>query len=287
MSNQFTVSGAREQRLALPDGRMLAIAEYGPPDGVPLVFVAGAGSSRAMNAYGPAAAGRNVRMITFDRPGLGESTWDPRKSLSSVAEDLGFALERIRVSLPLALANSQGAPFALAGTAAGLFRRTALVSPADEVAHPEVRKRLSGDQAGFVASVADEPEAMARHLSAFDADGMFDFVLSGAAPSDAIVFDRPDFRVLFRRALEEGFAQGGTGYAQDTILASSPWSIDPAAVKDVQIWFGADDSAHSPDLGSTLARRFAAERYVVDGIGGALLWSRTGMILDRLLDAGP
>lgn len=281
---EFSSDPDREHLVGLPDGRTLAIAEYGPQSGRPVVFIAGAGSSRHMNAHGAAARARDVRMITFDRPGLGRSTPHPDKTLATVAIDVGHALRHLGVERPAAIANSQGAPFGLAAAGAGLFSRLALVSPADEIAHPAIRAMLPEESARFVSQIDADPNGMARFLSGFDAAGLFDFVMSGASASDDDVFADPDFVALFRRALDEGFAQGGAGYAQDTLLASRRWDLPEGLRTPVRIWFGADDRSHSPDLGATMAQRFGATRTTVEGVGGALLWTRTGDILDRLLE---
>lgn len=284
MEQQFADRSDREHLVDLPDGRVLAASEYGREDGVPVVFFAGAASSRAMNAHGVAARSRGVRMIAFDRPGLGASTLDPAKSLASVAADLAVLLRVLEVRAPHAIANSQGAPFALAAAAAGVVGPTALVSPADEIGSPALRALLAPETAAFASRIAAAPEEMLGVLSSFDADAMLDLVVSGAAASDAPVFASAPFRSVFRRALLEGFAQGGRGYAQDTIIASSPWGVALPLPGRLDIWFGADDTSHSPDLGATLARRTGARRHVVEGVGGSLLWARTGEILDRLLD---
>ncbi|WP_203136928.1 alpha/beta fold hydrolase [Microbacterium sp. JZ31] len=273
----------REHRITLPDGRVLALGEYGAADGIPVIFFAGAASSRTMNVYGDAAAVRSVRLITFDRPGLGASSPDPAKSAQSVAADLDHALARIDVHSPVAFANSQGAAFGLATAARGIFSRIALVSPADELAHPGLSALLTADVATFVNRIATDERSMREVLSSFTAESMMNFVFSGAAPSDAEVFGDDDFRRLYRTALDEGFAQGGAGYAQDTIIASTPWRIPEQSVGDVRIWFGADDTSHSPDQGEQLAQRCSAMRRVVSGVGGALAWTHTAEILDDLL----
>jgi hypothetical protein len=60
--------------------------------------------------------------------------------------------------------------------------------------------------------------------------------------------------------------------------------VDGPGKGTLDIWFGADDTSHSPDLGATLSSRFGAHRTVVDNIGGSLLWVKTGEILDRLMN---
>jgi pimeloyl-ACP methyl ester carboxylesterase len=65
--------------VTLPDGRQLAYAEFGKPDGHPVVYFHGGASSRLeplllgdelINQYG-------IRLIVPDRPGMGQSDFQP------------------------------------------------------------------------------------------------------------------------------------------------------------------------------------------------------------------
>src|SRR5690606_41060690 len=69
-------------RVALP------IAEYGDPDGAPVLFMPGAASGRRMSFGGTLPHRRRIRLISIHRPGLGASTPDPEKTLRSVGADL-------------------------------------------------------------------------------------------------------------------------------------------------------------------------------------------------------
>ena len=130
--------------------------------------------------------------------------------------------------------------------------------------------------------MAAAPEQAAAHFAGFSAESFFDFVLGDPPPSDAPVFGDPGFRGLLRAVLDEGFRQGSAGYARDTALAMLPWQLDLGAIDvPVAVLFGSDDTTHSPDLGATLATRIStAERLVVPGVGGSLLWARPDLVLD-------
>ncbi|MET0694061.1 MAG: alpha/beta hydrolase [Propionibacteriaceae bacterium] len=275
----------RTGEVELPDGRRLAYAEYGDLDGTPMLFVPGAATSSRMN-FGPVAlAERGVRLISLDRPGLGHSSPAPTGTLLSFAEDVGVLLERLAVGRVPAVANSQGAPFGLACAQTEVISALALVSPADEVAYEPVRQQLLPDLQRLVEEVGQDPEAAEGRFAAFTADAMFDMVMSVVPDGDRTVYADPGFVTLYRAALEDGFAQGSAGYAHDTRLAMSRWPLQPTEIEvPVSIWFGAEDASHSPDLGQTLAARLTgSRRHVLAGVGGSLLWSSPGPILDELL----
>ena len=157
-----------------------------------------------------------------------------------------------------------------------------LVLPIDEVAHPATTGKLPEPVRELVPAVAANPEEATARFADFSAESLFDFILNNHPPSDAAVFGEPGFRALFRATLAEGFRQEPTGYARDTVLAMLSWRLDLAAIDvPVTVLFGADDQTHSPDLGATLTNRIpTAERIVVPGLGGSLLWARPELVLD-------
>lgn len=268
------------------DGRFLAFAEYGVPDGRPVLFVPGAASGRSMAFGGDLLETEDVRLISFDRPGLGRSDNAPPhapKTFASVAADAAELVEHL-VGAPIpVVANSQGAPFGIAIALGGTASRLVLVSPSDEVAFPEVHAQLPDDVRSFVSAVgeATDPEAL---FTSFTPASFFEMVMSHPSPTDAAVYEDADFRERFRRAVEEAFAGGPAGYARDTALAMSPWGLDLAAVRvPVHILFGAEDESHSPDRGEALAARFGrAVRSVVPGAGGSLLWADPRRVLQAV-----
>ena len=273
---------ARLGEIVLPDGRTLAYAESGPDDGRPVLFLAGAGTGRSMTFGDAELERRGIRLITVDRPGLGASTHDPAKTFASVAADLAELLQLLGVERPRVVANSQGAPFGLALALAGAVADLVLVSPADEVAHPEVRVQLPDPLGQLVDAAAEDPDGVRRHLETFTPGAMSDLVMSNAPDSDRPVYGDARFASRYRLALEEGFAQGAAGYALDTLLAMRAWGLPLERLEvPVAIRFGEDDEVHSPDRGETLARRIpGAERTVVAGVGGSLLWARPEVALD-------
>jgi len=274
--------------LPLPDGRTLAYAEYGDPDGAPVLFVPGAASGRRMSFGGPLPHRRRIRLISIDRPGLGASTPDPEKTLRSVGADLTRLAHALTGGPAPTVANSQGAPFALAAALHGAATRLVLASPADEAAHPPLRPLLPAHFQNLLDTVATDPEQAARTFAEYTADGLFDMVLGSHPPCDAPVYTDPGFRRMFRAALEEGIAGGPPGYPADTVLAMSPWNLDLDRIAvPVSIHYGAHDRAHSPDHCRTLASRIPAARLHTDPhAGGSLLWARPGRILDDALHPG-
>lgn len=273
----------RRGEIAVRDGRHLTYAEFGSPNGTPAILVPGAASGSLMAFGGTALVARGIRLISFDRPGLGKSDVDPEKTLHSVGADIAELVSVLAGHAVPVIANSQGAPFGIAAALCGAATRLILASPSDEVALPEVTEQLPSDFQQLVRAVdrasISEADEMFR---SFTATTFFDMVMNDPSPGDSAVYGNHEFRKRFRLAVQEGFAQGPLGYARDTSLAMSRWGLDLQGVEvPVHVLFGAQDSSHSPDHGKILASRFVgASRKVIPDVGGSLLWARPEIVLD-------
>ena len=106
-------------------------------------------------------------------------------------------------------------------------------------------------------------------------------VIESSPASDLAVYRDPVFERAYRGSLREAFALGPAGYARDTVLALGRWPFDLASIDvPVDLWYGDQDTGHSPDQGEWLAARIpGAVRHLVPGIGGAVLWTHAEQIL--------
>ncbi len=78
-----------EHRIRASDGRMLAVAEWGDPKGVPLFDLHGTPGGRIRYWMDPGIYARHgFRRLTFDRPGYGESKRLPGRIVADVAADV-------------------------------------------------------------------------------------------------------------------------------------------------------------------------------------------------------
>ena len=277
----------RVGQVGLADGRRLGWAEWGPADGVPVLFCPGAGTSRRLGFGADVVDTLGVRLISLDRPGLGASDPAPGRTLADWAADVAGFAAAAGAGRPAVVGFSQGAPFALACAAAGVVNAAALVSGTDELARPEVAARLEPQLRWLVASAEDDPDEAEAYFAQLDARRLLHLVTSMSGDADRAVYEDPAFAGAFRRALAEGFAQGPAGYARDALLAMRPWPFDPGAIEvPVEFWYGGQDTSpvHSPDFGESLATRIPhARRHLLAEAGGALLWTHAERILTSLL----
>lgn len=78
--------------ITLPDGRKLSYAEFGKPDGYPVIYFHGGAGSRLE----PLLIGNElisqfgIRLIAPDRPGFGQSDFQPNRGFSDYPKDVIF-----------------------------------------------------------------------------------------------------------------------------------------------------------------------------------------------------
>ncbi|MFB6441377.1 alpha/beta fold hydrolase [Streptomyces sp. NPDC056411] len=276
---------ARTGTERLPDGRLLGWAEWGPADGTPVLFSPGAATSRRLGFGAAAVEALRIRLISLDRPGLGASSPAPGRTFTDFAADVGEFAARRGLGRPAMVGNSQGAPFALACAAEGVTGPLAVVSGADEIAEPRFAKALPDELRRLVGLSVADPDAAERVFAGLTPQAMWDMVLTGSPDSDRAVYEEPAFAAAYQRALQEAFAPGPGGYARDTALAMGRWGIALSSLTvPVDLWYGTEDTAHSPDQGAGLTLRIpGAVRHLVPGIGGAVLWTHAEAILRTLL----
>ena len=73
---QCTVRSVETKHIILNDGRTLAYTDCGDPEGIPVFHAHGGPGSRLEgHIFDATAKERGYRIITIDRPGMGESTY--------------------------------------------------------------------------------------------------------------------------------------------------------------------------------------------------------------------
>ncbi len=126
-----------EDRLTLPDGRVVGWATYGDPRGRPVVGVHGSPDSHVIwQLFDDVAQEHELRLIAIDRPGFGLSDSQPGRGVLDWPHDLEQVADRLGVAQFPVVAISGGAAYAAAAawtipervTGLGLF---SVIGPLD------------------------------------------------------------------------------------------------------------------------------------------------------------
>ncbi len=107
--------GRQAQVIVLDDGRRLGYAEYGDPDGVPVMSFHGGLSSRldAAPADGACRA-LGIRLVSPDRPGMGLSDFQTGRTLLDWPADVVALADRLGLGRFGAVGWSAGGPYVAA-----------------------------------------------------------------------------------------------------------------------------------------------------------------------------
>ena len=252
-------------KFVLSDGRALGFAEQGDPSGTPIFFFHGLPGSRLMrHPDGSVAQRLGIRLITFDRPGLGLSTLQPQRRILDWPRDVAEfadanAFDRFRV-----LGWSGGAPYALA-TAHELpdrVTRVGLVAPMSPLAGSSLTRELAPDlrRRARVGRVAPWllRMAVARDRRAFTHDpaGFKEREFAKSPACDHVVLDDPALRQMLIDNQSEAYRHGTRGLTADARLYLRPWGFDPSRVRvPIQLWLGERDETLSPAMGRYFAEK--------------------------------
>ena len=262
--------------LALKTGGRLAYAEYGNAGGTPVFFFHGWPSSRTMGELTDAAARElNVRVISADRPGICDSSFQPNRKLldwPGVAEQLAdhLGMERFHI-----LAFSGGAPYAYA---AGLkmqerVRAIAIVSGAVPFADLSDHRGLLPLYRWMIWFHRNQPGVMralfyaARPIVSWRtslrmARGFLRMLPKADADS---LQDNAAFNICFESQRRAWRGSGADGVITDAEIYGRPWGFRLEDVDvPVRLWHGKQDRAFSFRVAEETAQRLpnCVARYV-------------------------
>jgi pimeloyl-ACP methyl ester carboxylesterase len=275
-----------DRTLSRTDGRHVAWAEWGDPQGEPVLFLHRNPGSRLLDPDSNATASAGIRLITIDRPGYGRTDPVADPTRSAVASDVRAVVGEIGVDDVALIGWSGGGMFALEAAAA-LGRRLHSLSLVCTPAPDEEIPWVPDDFRGLMAQVASDPaQALASITSAcgFYAESPEAAVESDSGPADAEVRAQPGIAEALRTMMREGARQGAVGMAADIVAASRGEPLPLAEIQTpVRLWYGDADWV-GPEHGRWYADRFAnAQLQIIPGAGHLLPLTNWRAILDTAI----
>ncbi len=220
----MNIKNQRNNITLLPDGRRFSWYDSGPETGTPVVFCTGAGMSGSAGFGIPYLADNNIRLITPDRPGLGDSSPDAGKSPESFAADVTFLMQSLGYTRFRAAGFSQGAVYAMALAYYAQVSALALISGQDQFDYPPTRALLSADVIDMQYNARTQPDGFTAWVREnITADWLMSFILNYSGETDLAVYQAADFLPVYRQCMAEAFSQGNEGYTQDLLIAMQEW----------------------------------------------------------------
>lgn len=284
--------------IELPTGGRIAFDEYGDPSGVPVMFLHGWPSSRSMARLTDAAAKRTgVRIISPDRPGIRDSSFQPDRKLLDWPKVSRALLAHLGLKRVRLLAISGGAPYAYAAAWANpdQIEVAAVVSGAPPIAELEERAGLLRLYRWMLALHSSKPELLRtlfRVVRPFAATRvplrLRPLLLRTLQRNDAEVLrDAEAFEACFESS-RQAWRGSVEGVIADAEIYATSWGfrLEEVAVP-MRLWHGTNDRAFSPHLAEETGKRLpdCTLRIVPDAGHYSLPIRHTEEILRDLLRA--
>ena len=279
-------------RFTATDGRTIGAAEYGDPDGVPVLWTHGGPGSRFEPLWlRDAAAEAGLRIVAVDRPGYGLSDPLPGRTILDGVADLLAVADQLSLREFRTVGVSTGGAYALATAAVAPERVLGAVAccSVTDMAWPPGRAAMSPPHAHALWDAPDRDAAIAAGIEVHGENGVK--MLNGGMNAGLAQSDRDLFadRAWMSDAMH-GFPAmwtfGGQGYADDRLADGHGWGeFDVSAIRcPVVVLHGAEDRildvihAHH-----TAAIVPGAELVVVEGLGHFSIEARVVPELVRLI----
>ncbi|WP_326735360.1 alpha/beta fold hydrolase [Streptomyces sp. NBC_01022] len=263
-------------RVRVADGRQLVVERLGDPRGRPVFLLHGMPGSR----LGPAPRGmvlyqRKTQLITYDRPGYGDSDRLPGRSVADAVQDVRAIADHMGLDRFAVVGRSGGASHALACAALmpeRVTRTAALVglAPRDAEGLDWFEGMAPSNVLAYTTARCD-PDGLAQSFISRSAVirknpvQLIDDLRQELTNSDRMVVNDVGVRTMLLRNYLEGLRTSAYGWIDDALAFSHPWGFDPADITGpVLLWHGEKD-VFSP-VGHTrwLASRIPGATVVVE-----------------------
>jgi pimeloyl-ACP methyl ester carboxylesterase len=281
--------------IELADGRALGFAEYGDPQGTPVLYFHGTPSSRLECQPNEDIARRlGARVINVERPGYGLSDFQTGRRFLDWPADVAALADVLGLERFAVIGYSGGGPYAAACAYAMPERLSAvaLVSSPAEIRSPGVFAGMAPLDRAIFALNRVLPwtaqrllYAVGTRLFALGPRRTLGSLARTLPEPDRTTIRQPEILRMMVEASAGAFARGSMGYAWDDRLFSLPWGFRPEEIRmPVQLWQGERDVLVPPAMGRALAAAIArCEATFVPGAGHLMIFERWPAILMRLL----
>jgi pimeloyl-ACP methyl ester carboxylesterase len=247
----------RDDAIRLRDGRRLAYAEWGDPQGTTVFYFHGTPFSRLWCPDETVTASSGVRLLTIDRPGIGGSDVLPRRTFSDWPSDVielagvleidNFGVVGWSAGGPYAAACAAGIPARLTGVAIGASRHLSQFNFAE---NPAAYEELEPEDRQLFELARQDPDAAAG--AAAEANGEWvralwerpeTFFDRFKVPESDRYDEDPEGRRSFLEAVRESVRQGPEAFAWELIDGFLPWGFRLADIAiEVHVFHGEQDT---------------------------------------------
>ena len=255
-----------DNQISLTDGRVLGYAEYGDPDGEPVLHFHGTPSCRlegSRPAVGEIATRLHVRLILPERPGFGLSDFQPNRTFLDWPDDVLELADALHLDRFAVMGLSGGGPY-VAACAYKIPQRLSaagIISGLGPLDAPGAFEGM-GKSDRQLYDLARKTPWLLRPLFWYTAGQMHrnpertieEFVVDVSEP-DKAALALPGVKEVFIKMASGGFEQGGRGVAWEYVLFVGPWGFRLEDIPmPVYLWHGEMDTMCPVNMGRFVAR---------------------------------
>src|SRR5262249_53328064 len=269
----------KDSSIRLPDGRMIAYAEWGDPEGRPVLYFHGGPASRLFFPSPDVAAEDHVRVIAPDRPGMGASDPQPGHIVADWPADVVALADVLGIDRFGVLGWSAGTPYAFACAALIPERLTAVSATTSAAAmrylledDPGLRDSLLDEDDQQVFDALSEGRPAAERVAAELGAGFVEWITEHPEqladgegdPGDEGFLADPEERDRFIASMRESVRQGAEAFAPAYVAQVAPWGFRLEDITiPVHVWAGANDRTTPPDRMREVAERIPQVEFTV------------------------
>jgi len=253
------------EQLETADGRRLRVEVVGDGQRMVVVHVGSPNAGVLYDRWAQDALARGLTLLAYDRPGYGESSPRPGRSIADCASDVRTISEAVGFERCAVWGLSGGGPHALACAALldDLVVAAATIgspAPSDAPGFDSFALMSDGARKDYELFLADRAEweregrEQREQLLAWNFEEFAEHWSMGKSPGDQKAL-HGEFGAWLYRAVRTGLAPGDEGWLEDDIAVfRSSWGFDPASISiPVKVWHGLDDQFVSIEHGRWLA----------------------------------
>jgi pimeloyl-ACP methyl ester carboxylesterase len=259
--------------ITLSSGRRLGYAEYGDPNGVPMLYFHGWPSSRLQGELvDKIGRARGIRVIAPDRPGIGLSEFQPGRTLLDwppVVEELTAQLGWSRFHV---LGVSGGGPYVLA---CAQMMPDRLLSAAVICGAPPLREVGTDDlmwtyrlalwgQQHFPMLLAPGLSVSGQLMRLPANSPLMRWYARSLCERDRLAISDPDLHRILMTSGRVGVLSGAKQLTADGNVYSSDWGIDLGSVRyPIHYWHGGRDKNIPASMARRLVEKLPAAKLTV------------------------
>ena len=238
-----------DQVLELKDGRKLGYAEYGDTNGKPMFHFHGHPGSRLEDRLlDEKPKEHGVHMISVDRPGVGLSDFQPKRTLLDWPDDIIELADHLGLSKFIIEGISGGGPYAAACAYKIPERLTCCgIIAGMGLSNWSKKGMMRLNRISFFISrrlpFLIKPILKSQKKIFEDQKKIEDFAETLPEP-DRILFQDPQILNIFVEATKEAFRSGLDGVVLEEKMYAKPWGFDLKDISSdlqVYIWHGEMD----------------------------------------------